>query len=65
MTNWQDNNTFFFLLEWSNLMIITVDDHLKKFWHTVKLLAMFKDIKNEYQYSGTMLVFGTLHSHLK
>ena len=28
MKNWQDNNTFFFLLEWSNLMIITADDHL-------------------------------------
>ena len=30
MKNWQDNDAFFFLLEWSNLMIITVDDHLKK-----------------------------------
>ena len=26
---------------------------------------MFKDIKNEYQYSGTILVFGTPNWHLK
>ena len=36
-------------------MIITVDDHLKKLWRTVKLLGVFKD----------MLVFGTPNWHLQ